>query len=341
LTVVFVAHLASLALSASIGANAAEWAACPAHTALTGDANLVAAVGSALRQRGINNGRPVGCSPLRVAIGRRESGLKLELRGPAGEVTERVVAAPDTAAVLIESWLRTDIAAPLLAARAPEDLAPPPALPAPELAALPAATDPAPLAAVAAPVVTARPSPGAGGGTGLAGMTILGEGALVRGGSRELGASLGSCLNLRRFCLGVTARLAHLSPVSPDDQIARSLDHANGYAADGLLAADYALRAGRATFRPGVGAGLGWVWTRGMIAEHGASFDAVGPRAEGRLAIDLAIARALALELQMAAGAAATATFDRVPSSRDKPMFVSDLAPVVRAGLGLRIGGGP
>jgi len=347
---VTVAFLAGALLATPLGAMGATGAPCGPSASLVGEAGPVATVGAALRQRGVQSARPVGCSQLRVAIARCDAGLKVDLIGPSGSVTERVVATADTAATLIESWVRTDIAAPLLAARSVDDPpAPAPVSSIPELRT--PSTQPPPFAV---PLLAAAAATATGGARTEAVVhatapetshastgplfAIAGEGSRVRDGSMGWGLGGGACLALHGLCLGLVAHLARVGPVSPDEEITRALSGTSGYGAEGLISADFALGLGRLTLRPGVAAGIGWIGTRGTIVEHSADFNAVGPRAEARLALDWPVSRALALELALAGGAGATATIDRLANSRDKPTFASEMAPMLRAGLGIRYG---
>jgi hypothetical protein len=256
-------------------------------------------------------------------------------------MTERVVASADTAALLIESWLRTDIAAPLLAAHAlddPEPATSPLPPPSVDAAAAPAPAPRLPEATTAAVVQSAAPSSAAAGSPLT--LALAGEAGVSRDGSRAGGAALGACARVGRLCLGLTARFARVWAVSPVVDVSRALEHVSGYGADGLVGAELTARLGRAALRPGVGVGVGWIGTRGAIVEHQANFDAFGPRAEARLALDWALGRALAIELELGGGLGASATMDRAPSSRDRPVFVSGMAPAVHGGLGIRYGGG-
>jgi len=337
---VIVAFLAGALLATPVAANAAERAPCASSAWLVGEAAPVSAVGAALRMRGVQSARPVGCSPLRVAIARCDGGLKLNATGPSGGVTERVVATAETAATLIESWVRTDIAAPLLAARAVDD--PPTA----GLAAanIPEAVTPPPMAPPAAAAtggtdaIVRAATPAAPHASTRLAVALGADGELVHDGSHAWGASLGACLTIRVVCLGLGARLARVEAVGGEDEIARALSGTSGYGADGLVTADLLIGVGRATLRPGAALGVGWIGTRGMIVEHSADFNSVGPRAEARLALDWPVSRAVALELVLAGGAGASATIDRVANSRDRPTLVSGVSPIVRGGLGIRYG---
>src|SRR5215831_9161029 len=109
---VLLSPVVALALSGVAGAMGT----CPLRASLTGDGAAVGSVGAALKARGIQGDAADGCTALRVALTRSEGGLRVEALDPVGISTARVVTSPNTAAALIESWLRTDIAAPLLLA---------------------------------------------------------------------------------------------------------------------------------------------------------------------------------------------------------------------------------
>jgi hypothetical protein len=149
-----VAMLVGLTAAAapSVSRAGAHDAICSRDVALVGDAELVRTVASALAVRGIRRSQPGSdCSPLRVRIERRVHSVRLEIRRGDGSRVGRVVRTPDTAAVLVESWLRTDIAAPLLAARTITEPA--------RAIAEPGQPEPAPAAAAATPVAPMPPAP--------------------------------------------------------------------------------------------------------------------------------------------------------------------------------------
>jgi hypothetical protein len=344
---VAVSLLVAFLLAGTLHGPAAAPAVCSSTALLAGDVASVTAVGAALRQRGIHGTRAASCAGVRVTIARCDAGLRLERTNPSGRITARVVATADTAALLIESWLRTDIAAPLLAAHAIEEQpAAPPVLPValvPAPALVSAIPEPAPgPSAGEAPVVVQASPPAAVARSAGTAMAMLGEAAVVHDGSRAWGGSLSSCVGVRALCVGLTARLARLSMVTDVSDLSRGLDTVEGYDTEGLIGADVPLRFGRLAVRPGGGAGVGWVRTRGPFFEHRADFDSVGLRAEARLELDLRVSRTLALELGLSGGAGATSTIGRVEGSKDRPLLISHLSPLVRAGLGFRFGsGGP
>jgi hypothetical protein len=335
---VVVSAVLALALTGAAGATAA----CPTSTSATlaGDLGPVGAVGLALRRRGVEVNPSVRCSSLRVMVTRREGGLRVERLDAVGGITARLVTTPDTAAVLIESWLRTDIAAPLLLAEADSvDDADPGLAPAfAPLAPLPTVAPAAP--AVAPPVLQTTParSPAS-----LApAFALVGEAGLDRGGSRAYGFAVASCVTLGPVCAGLAARWARMSVTGTGD-VAR--DASAAYAADALVAADVPWHLGRATLRPGAAVGAGWIGARGaMLERHDGVLDVVGLRAEARLAMDWRLGKGVAIEVAAAAGAGGSSavqeTMTMMPS-RERVALEHGLVPTVRAGLGLRFGSGP
>ncbi|TMQ15183.1 MAG: hypothetical protein E6J90_25790 [Deltaproteobacteria bacterium] len=107
--------------------------ACPPAVALAGDPELVRAVRDQLDARGIAPELP-SCPAVRARIEHRGAVLVVGIDRADGPAIERAVTGPATAATVIESWTRRDVAEPLLATRAvPADepavaaSAPPPA----------------------------------------------------------------------------------------------------------------------------------------------------------------------------------------------------------------------
>lgn len=304
---------------------------CQPVAALTGDPMATRAVKLALEERGIESDPRNGCVALRVAVTHRNGALRVERADRAGRLGARFVATPETAALLIESWLRTDIAAPLLLAPDERfDDAPPALVPArPELP-VPQMTELETLerGAIPAPASTL---PGAA-------IALVGEAALDRGGWRAYGLGVASCVYLGPLCAGVAGHLARVS-VAGDADVSRETGI---YAADALIAAEMSWRVGSATVRPGAGVGAGWVGAKGDMRE-GRS-DAFGLRAEARLAMDWTIGRGLAIEVAAAGGAAGSAAvheIENLPAGRERIVLDHGLVPLVRAGLGIRFGAGP
>src|SRR5262249_23686550 len=136
---------------------------CPPAVALTGDADAVRAVRAQLDARGIAGETP-SCPAVRARIERRGALFVVGIlpRAPddgpgaapgavpdgvpgvgpgvvADAVSGRAAGEPATAATVIESWARTDLAAPLLETRAVPAVEARVATPAPVVAPAPAA----------------------------------------------------------------------------------------------------------------------------------------------------------------------------------------------------------
>ena len=159
----------------------------------------------------------------------------MALRDPQGRTTERLVTSADTAAALVESWARRDIADPLLEPRAPP---PPPPPPAPE---------PAP--SVVLPVPVAPPP-----SQWLPVLQLSGE-SWNR--SVWLAGAVGACIHVGRLCLGGTARLAQqLQPRERalDDRLWLSYRQTDLAA---LALAELPISLGRPVLLLGLGVGLG------------------------------------------------------------------------------------
>ena len=85
--------------------------ACPPSVALSGDDALVRTVGDLLAARGIT-APTTRCPAVRARVERRGAQLVVDGDGPDGARIERAVGEPATAASVIESWARSDVAAP-------------------------------------------------------------------------------------------------------------------------------------------------------------------------------------------------------------------------------------
>ncbi len=205
-------------------------AACPTVVQLEGEAALTAQITRRLIDRGLSSPLLPGCPVLRARLEQRGSLLAVtiieELRR-----ADRVVADLSTAATLIESWARSDISAPLLAAELP--LVPP--VPEPEV--VPRAPVPAP----------PRPRP-------RLVVDLLAEATVDIDAQPWLGASLHACALLGPICLGSLLRFAADFPSARSDGL---LDQR--LAADVLATAELPLHLGRFTIAPGLGLGVRWL----------------------------------------------------------------------------------
>jgi hypothetical protein len=146
--------------------------------ALEGDPALVAALAADLARRGVASAATADGEVVHVTVTPARDGIALELRDPRGRAAAPVVSTVATASALIESWLRPELADPLLAPRGPRLTA-------------------APVDVVQAPAPSpVSPSP-------WTPVLRLG-GATSPGWERSwwVGASAGACARLGAVCLG-------------------------------------------------------------------------------------------------------------------------------------------
>jgi hypothetical protein len=284
----------------SAAAHAEDERVLPA--ALEGDPELVARVGDELARRGVTLG--TGDEVVAANLAREGDGIRVALHDPQGRATERVVASVDTAAALVESWSRRDIADPLLAPRAPRPPIPPPPAPEPE----PAVSVPVP--------IPPPPSPW---------MPVLQLGVEAWDGSAWMAGSVGACFHVGSLCLGGAVRLAR--ELEEHEAQINARDWATYKQTDlaALAVVELPISLGRPVLLLGVAGGMGW------------RFDGIGgvmaPRGEARVGLALPLWSKLALEVGLAAGVGpADDHFD--------PMFPEPrpMERQLRVGFGLRWG---
>lgn len=152
---------------------------CVPAVQVEGEPALREPVASGLRRRGVSEEPPAGCPITRVVLNRREALISVSLSEESRRA-RRVVADTDTAISVIESWVRSDLSAPLLLALLPQEPVPPPPPPLPP---------PAPPASVRAHLALFVEA-----GGGMAGGAWLGGG-------------LRACAELRRVCVGGAWRI--------------------------------------------------------------------------------------------------------------------------------------
>jgi hypothetical protein len=269
-------------------------------------AALVDQVARGLEQRGVATGAGADPGAVRVTIAEEPGGIRVVLRDRDGRGTERLVASVDGAAALIESWTRPDLVDPLLAGRA------------------------------SPPASGARPLPPPEMPAGTPRLRLGLESALGTDRSLWWGASLGGCLGLGRFCVGLLGRFAA-------DGFGRGRGRARfretepatlaRLAIEGLLSAELELAPRLAL---GAGLGVGRLASDARRDDFGRQVSAVGLRGDGRIGVALPVSAQLLLDLELAVALAPTAR--RSPSRAGYFTVPGDPLAQIRLGLGARWG---
>jgi hypothetical protein len=206
---------------------------CPQIVQLEGDSALTPVIGQALRRRGIDT-QPQGGCPAVHALVQRRGGLLAITVNEEVRLGERMVADVGTAVSVIESWVRSDISAPLLAAPPPAPSESPPLAPAVAVAPAPPAAGPPPRTRFD--------------------LELLAEVGVDKDAATWVGASLRGCLAVKALCLGLAWRMAGDLPGGAPSGL---IDQLLSSEILGTLAVP--LRAGRFRFVPSVGLGAGWL----------------------------------------------------------------------------------
>lgn len=292
---------------------------CSPQVQIAGDAALRSALAEALGRRAIRTDVIRGCPSLRAEVTRQGPLVRVVLQEDVPR-EERLVADLHTVVALIETWLRSDISAPLLSAL----LLPP------ELAAPPAAAAIAPPSPPPAHRLQVRAE-------------LLPEVGIDLRAAPWLGGALRGCLQAGPVCLGALWRMAGSLPAVDGEGTRRQR-----MIADVLVTAEWPLRSGRLTFAPGIGLGAGWLRTQLNVppVEEEESDEQIlqltvndgGMRAELRALLAVDLYRGLALALSVSGQAAfldGSATTHQVSEHRS---VTSDVLPwgALRLGLGLR-----
>jgi hypothetical protein len=235
---------AALALAVLLSGSRTMAEPCAPSARVDGDDDLAAGVGEQLRLLGIATSAGAGCPILRVVVARDGSGaVTVTVRDARDRIEGRVVGGVVLAALWIDSWLRDDVAAPLLAAH---DLPVASDLPRPAPAASPVST-------VAASATAAR--------------SLFDRAALDAGyetgwgddGSSWSGASAMACVQVRRVCVGARGRGAWQPTLAPSD--GSLMAHREDLEA--LAIATLSFELGRMRVAPELGAGVGHFSTDG------------------------------------------------------------------------------
>ena len=299
--------LAALVLTSR--AQVAHAVPCPPSVALSGDQALVAAVGDLLGARGVARAAP-RCPAIRARVERRGPWLVVGTDGPDGAPIERSVTELATAATVIESWTRSDVAAPLLAAR--------------PLPALDDAGEPGVVAA----------SPPAASGIQL---FAAAETSFASDRTTWEGLQLGACIMLGPIC--ASARVHGGKVVSqPSSWAGIARKGAEVYA--GI---DVPIALGWTRLTLGFAAGYGSIFTRhhgdGSTTEK-MGVEISGPRAEVHAALSLPVTAHIAIDL---AATAALTQATGMETHGDGPLdpaivFPDEPRALFRLAVGVRYG---
>jgi hypothetical protein len=275
---------------------------CPPAVALTGDDGLVRAVREQLGARGIA-GETSRCPAVHARVQRRGALVVVGVDGPDGVPVERADAEVATAATVIESWTRSDLAAPLLEARA------------------------MPVSELEAPVA----SPPAARGIQL---FAAEETSVASDRTVWQGMQLEACIMLGPIC--AAARLHGGKVISRPagwDDFAR-------FGAEVYVGINVPIAIGRTRLTPGFAAGYGGMFTRRRGDGEGMGVEISGPRAEVHAAFSVPLTAHLAVDL-IATGALTKATHMEI-HGRDLPdpaiAFPDEPRALLRLAFGVRYG---
>ncbi|HEX3763001.1 MAG TPA: hypothetical protein VHW23_30100 [Kofleriaceae bacterium] len=298
-----------------VGSGVAHAGTCPPAVALTGDADAVRAVRAQLDARGIVDENP-GCPVVRARIERRGALLVVGITpgaprdaapGPAVGTIERAVGEPATAASVIESWARSDLAAPLLETRA-----------VPVIDATPA-------------VVVAPASPPAQGIQ----LFLAEETSLASDHTVWEGMQLGACVMLGPICAAARVHGGKvIAKPAGWDRIARK-------GAEAYVGIDIPVTVGRIRLTPGFAAGYGTMLTHDIGDDEKTGIEISGPRAEAHLALAIPLTPHIAIDLATTAELTqATGTEIHGSTPAGDPTLLYPEAPraLFRFAIGVRYG---
>ncbi|HEX7837713.1 MAG TPA: hypothetical protein VF469_09635 [Kofleriaceae bacterium] len=299
-----------VALAVLATAHSARAGTCPPAVALTGDAADVRAVRVELDARGIADETP-SCPAVHARIERHGAqlvvGIDRSEGGPGAPAAaiERAVSEPAIAATVIESWTRSDLAAPLLLTHA-----------------VPADTGESSVRAAAPPAAQ--------------GIQLFAaeETSMASDSTVWEGMQLGACIMLGPIC--AAARVHGGTVVSrPASFREFSRKGAEVYAG---IDVPIAIRWTRLTL--GFAAGYGSMFTRHHGDGERMGIEISGPRAEVHAALSLPLTPHIALDV-MATGALTQATGIEThgPDALDPSIvFPDEPRALVRIALGVRYG---
>jgi hypothetical protein len=323
---------------------------CAPSARLEGERALIAPIRASLQARGVAEGGALACQRVEVRVMPASPGYDLFLTDADGRTDRRQIARPDTAAMVIESWLQADLSDPLLDRGSP--------------AAAEAPSTPAALSASAAMAAVAPAT--ATGGRALG--SLRGESAVDRGSAVWWGAAVGACLRMGPLCTGPQARFRASEGPPGLSTSGRALAALRSF--EGVLGLEAPVSVGLMRLVPGLFLGAGRLsgrWQQealqlprdrmrdrpvdrspyrnpnrnggrdgdGRDQPADESFARVGLRAGAGLGLALPLGAGLAVELQLTVGVRPVAP-DDASGSGSRTTF--GLIGHAGAGLGLRYG---
>ena len=259
---------------------------------LRGDPELVRDIGQLLVQRGVDLGT---CPELQVSVSRTTAGVVI-----ASDGGERRVSEPISAAIVLESWARTDVAEPLLAAHR--------------------------LVLDAAPAITLAADRRAPRGVQVFAAV---EDSLASDRTDWTGVGGGACMMVGRICVAGRARYAKV--VDGPGPWQHELDRTGS---ELLVGGDVPLHIGRATVSPGFGGGVGLIDTRSDERDDHMHSMTPGLRADAHAALSYPLGNRLSLDLTFAVDMTEATHFQSMPAFAlpNEPWLLA------RVGAGLRYG---
>ncbi len=216
------------ALSLARGDARAEPACIPV-VRVSGEPALADPVMQLLRRRGVSVSGESRCGTLTAVLTGRGEQTRITIVDPEGRTVERAAADAEAAATVIESWVRGDLSAPLLAARE-----------APARARQASDRESPPPIEQSIAIETRPIEVGVAAGAGLSS-----DGALWTAAHAQ------ACVTVGPMCAGALVRYAN-DTESQGDSVERTTSRS---ALDMLVVADLPLRRGRLALTPGVGIG--------------------------------------------------------------------------------------
>lgn len=286
---------------------------CPTGVELSGDPVAVGAVGELLAARGVALAA-TPCGVVRARISSRGEGLAIAVEQVDGTHVDRSAGEAHTAATVIESFLRSDVQDPLLAARA-------------------APSEPSPRRADVVAPPTATPILRAARGVHL--LSAL-ETSYASDRTSWVGLHLGACVALGPVCAAARLRASGVvdGPGVWKGNVQGSIERRS---IDLLVGIDIPFAVRGWTLSPGFAAGIGQLHTRGATRE--VREDTGRACADVHVALSIPLVKRLALDVFAAADLMQATRLEEDSTMTsgielpDEPRFL------VRAGLGLRYGG--